>query len=125
MGRKAVTIDTFASEVDKILQEYGDDVEKNMKEIVRSVAKKGATAVKNQARSAQKGKKYPGTWTYEVEPSRLRTEATIDSKKPGLPHLLEHGHALRNGGRTGAFTHIAPVEQEVISDFERQVMAKL
>lgn len=125
MGRRAVTIDSFAAEVDKILQEYGDDVEQNMQNIVRSVAKKGATAVKNSARGAQKGKKYPGTWTSEVENSRFRAEATIYSKKPGLPHLLEHGHALRNGGRTGARTHIAPVEAEVISDFERQVMSKL
>ena len=125
MGRRAVTIDTFASEVEKILQEYGDSVQDNLKTIAGAVAKKGAAAVRNSARGAQKGKKYPSTWTSEVEDSRIKVEATIYSKKPGLPHLLEHGHALRNGGRASAHTHIAPVEAEVISEFERQVMSKL
>ena len=125
MGRRAVTIDTFAAEVEKILQDYGDGVEKNLKEIAGAVAKKGAAAVRSSARGAQKGKKYPSTWTSEVEESRLRVEATIYSRKPGLPHLLEHGHAKRNGGRTAEHVHIAPVEEEVIREFERQVMSKL
>ena len=125
MGRKAVTIDNFASEVEKILQEYSDDVNKNLRTIVQQVSKKGAAAVRNSARGAVNGKKYSSSWTSQVEPSRLRVEGTIYSKKPGLPHLLEHGHALRGGGRTSARPHIAPVEQEVIRDFENMVMRKL
>ena len=42
-----------------------------------------------------------------------------------LTHLLEYGHATRNGGRTRAFPHIRPVEQEVIKEFESQIRSAL
>ena len=38
-----------------------------------------------------------------------------------VAHLLEHGHAKRNGGRVRAIVHIAPVEQTVINQFTREV----
>ena len=46
---------------------------------------------------------------------------TLYSKVPGLPHLLENGHAKRGGGRVPGKTHIAPVEQELIKQFEEQI----
>lgn len=125
---KKVTAATFAAAVGDILKEYAEEKNKDVREVVKAVAKKGALAVKNEAlqdfpqQTKLQNGRYGTGWTYTIEEKRLWTEATIyNSKYPGLPHLLEHGHATRGGGRTGEFVHIAPVEDEV----ERSVNAML
>ena len=48
-------------------------------------------------------------------------EITVHSSIPGLPHLLEHGHANRGGGRTSGQAHIAPAEQSGIEQLETEI----
>lgn len=123
---KKVPIDRLSEEINNILKEYGDDVSGNVSEIVTAMTKKGAQAVKGQARGAVGGTgRYASGWTSEIEKSRLATVGTIYNKKPGLPHLLEFGHALRGGGRTSARPHIEPVEAEIVKEFESKVRSKL
>ena len=56
------------------------------------------------------------TWT------ALGAEITVyNAKKPGLAHLLENGHAKRNGGRVTAKVHIKPVEEEVGRELEKNI----
>ena len=118
------SIDTLAKDVQKILKKYGNDVSENLTEITKAVTRKGAAALRSQSASVVGGR-YPGGWTSQVEVSRLGAEGVIYNRRPGLPHLLEYGHAKRNGGRTAARTHIKPVEEELIEQFEQQVEAQL
>ena len=66
---------------------------------------------------------YAKGWRLTVENKRLTSDAIIHNKKlPGLPHLLEHGHANRDGGRTEGKVHIAPVEKILVEEFERKLI---
>ena len=120
---KKIPIDRLSAEINKILTEYGDQVQQNVDEAAKKVTKAGVKAVKGNASSTFGGSgKYASGWTSKFEKGRLSSQGIIyNGTVPGLPHLLEHGHANRNGGRTPGRPHIAPVEQQIIKDFEEAV----
>lgn len=124
---KRVPIDRLADEVEKILTEYGDNVQENLGDIVKQMSKKGAQTLRSQSRGAFGGTgKYAKGWTSTAQTGRLSAQGTIYNQSlPGLPHLLEHGHANRGGGRTAGRAHIAPVEEALIREFEQKVKSKL
>lgn len=111
-----VTADNFAAACQKILEEYQDDLVKDTGRLVKRLAQKGAQAVKSASGQFGGSGKYASGWTSQYEETRLSKTATIYNKTPGLPHLLENGHALRNGGRAPGRTHIAPVEEAVSNE---------
>lgn len=129
---KKVPAERMAEELKKILNEVADDVYDNLEEITTEFGKKGAKAVRSNAHIAVNGKRYWRHWGYVVEkPTRLSVEATIYNKKEyQLAHLLEHGHETYNqyGGpyrRTPAHPHILEISDELIRDYEKEVMSKL
>lgn len=126
MAKKLKGADGFAAELQKILEDYGDEIDKCMADAVKDVTKAGAKAVKEEARSKFGGTgEYAKGWTSKIENGRTGTEGIIYNKKPGLPHLLENGHAKRGGGRVAGRSHIKPVEEQVIKDFEGMVKSKI
>ena len=122
---KIVPIDRLTAEIEKILENYGENVQQNINEVVGEMTKKGAKTLNQQSGQTFDGKKYRKSWTTQVETGRTSAQGTIYSKIPGLPHLLEHGHALRGGGRTTGRAHIAPVEEALVKEFEQKVKSKL
>lgn len=123
---RTVPVDRLAAEVEKILDEYGENVQQNLGDIVKAMSKKGAQTLRSQSRGTFKGNNYYKGWTSQAETGRLSAQGTIYNKDlPGLPHLLENGHANRNGGRTPGREHIKPVEEALIKEYEQKVKSKL
>ena len=123
---KKVTTDTLADSIRDILEEYGDEVKGSLDEITKKIAQKGQQAIKNEGKSKFNGKRYWKGWKVDFQVGRLDTKATIYNESlPGLPHLLEYGHAKRGGGRVQGTVHIAPVEEQLVNEFEKQVRSKL
>jgi len=120
-----VTIENLDTAIQGILKEYEDDVSANLDEITRKIGKTGVKALNSASKSSFDGKKYGKSWTSTAEKGRLYTTVTLHSKMPGLPHLLEHGHAKVNGGRVKGRAHIEPVEQKLVTEYEREVKARL
>ena len=120
---KLTTIERLRSDLTQILTEYGKEVEELTFDAVKTVTKSGVKAVKGNSRGTFGGTgKYASGWTSQIATGRFSAQGTIyNAKTPGLPHLLENGHAKRGGGRVPGRTHIAPVEIEVSQAIEKAI----
>lgn len=110
--------------IQEIFDEYENEIGLTMDDVVRKVANKGAQAMRSSAQSVIGGR-YATSWAYTVEKERMGSIGIIYSKVPGLPHLLENGHAKINGGRVPGRPHIAPVEKIVHEEFEKEAIKRL
>lgn len=120
-----VTADNLSQAIAEILDEYGDDVAKNIDAVNRQVAKKGVQALRS-ASSVFNGTKYKNGWAVDFHTTRYIQTAHIWNKKvPGLPHLLENGHLLRNGRRSTGRVHIKPIEEQLTREYLSQLEHKL
>lgn len=135
---KKVTVDNLGTEIEKILAEYQGEVQDHLDVVTKKIGQKGAQALRNQSKSTfpvKAGGKTSGTyekgWTSMAsKPNRLYTVVTIYNKKrAGLAHLLEFGHVSANGTgryeRVPEHPHVAPVEQALVVEYEREVKANL
>ena len=129
MASRKVTAETLGAEIKKILAEYEEHVDKSMHDVTKEVTKKAVQAVRNESKATFKTRhdyKYAKGWRSDIDERRLAIHATIyNGATPGLPHLLENGHANRGGGRTPGRPHIAPVEEQLIQEFEHKVEIKI
>lgn len=131
MARKTA-VDKLAEGVNKILREYDDDINANIDLITKAMGKEGAKALRTSSRQNLKKHtgKYASGWTYDYRKTRRYAKTTIFNDHYSLPHLLEHGHVTRNGtGRTfpptPAHEHIAPISDQIVETFTREVTNKL
>lgn len=95
----------------ELLEEYGEEIGKDVVKGVETVAPEVVSKV--QQSSPKDSGEYAKGWTMnKVTTDRGKTTVTIYQKdKPTLTHLLENGHAKRGGGRTKAKKHIKPVQK--------------
>lgn len=121
MASRKITADNLGEAIAEILEEYGDEVQKDMDDVVKDVGKAGVKAIKSASGVFGGTGKYRKGWTSQTDTERYGSTVTIYNRTPGLPHLLENGHAKRGGGRVPGKAHIAPVEQELIKQFEEQI----
>lgn len=122
MASRKVTMEQLPGAIREILDEYAGEINRFLPEITEEVGKTGVKALRTSAKQKFDGKKYAVGWRSLTERNRYGATVTIyNGRLPGLPHLLEHGHANRGGGRTEGRVHIAPVEETLIKDFEKKV----
>ena len=119
-----VSIDQMADAIMEGLTEYAELAADQMKAAVTKSAKNVKGEI--SANAPKRTGKYAGSWTTKTtKESSDALEITVYSKKPGLPHLLEHGHAKRGGGRVAGIPHIAPAEQHGIEELEQEIERSL
>lgn len=106
-------------DISKILDDYSNDIYRGIKEKSISVAKAGATKLKQT--SPKKTGKYGRGWRVKTIDGVYSTDSIIyNATNWQLTHLLEKPHLKRNGGKTTPKVHIYPVEQESIRNFETE-----
>jgi len=111
-----------------IFDEYGDKVRDVTNEAIRKVSRE--TVRKLKATSPGNGK-YAGGWKAEQVKAHgdIISVTVYNAKLPGLTHLLENGHVVRNQygeyGRVEGRSRIKPVEEEETEELVSQIERNL
>lgn len=116
---KKISIEQIENEIAQQLKTYTKDVEEGLEREKQKAARAGAKELRESPLTpvrkygARKGQ-YKKGWTS----TKRGTSYVIRNRTdPSLTHLLEKGHALRQGGRAKAYPHIKPVEEKVIKAY--------
>lgn len=121
MAGDRCTVSQMADVIMEGMEEYARLAVEDMKKAVR---KAGAEAKKDiQASAPVKTGAYKKSWAVKTTKNTADAmEVVVHSRnRYQLAHLLEFGHALRKGGRTRAFPHIAPAEERAAQILEQEV----
>lgn len=129
MANKRAPLDKLDQVIAETLDEYQSDVIADVANATQKIVKAGAAVVRTAAGAAVGGTYYKGGWTGKVEQKSRRRYyvkgVIYNSRAPGLAHLLEHGHAVKRGGRVigsaNAYPHLAKAEEQINERFESAV----
>ena len=108
---KRIPIDDLAAEIMQGLTEYSEIAEQEMEKAVRKTARSVKAEIMTNA--PKNSGEYAADWRVsQVEKNSHKLKLVVHSPKHySRVHLLEKGHAKRNGGRVAAIPHVAPAEQ--------------
>lgn len=124
MGRNC-SIGDLSDVIMEGLEEYAALATDDMKKAVR----KAGTSLRKDIRehAPEKTGKYAKSWiAKKTKETSTTLEYMVHSKdRYQLAHLLEYGHAKRNGGRTQAQPHIAPAEEAAVKQLENEITKAL
>ncbi|MBR3158449.1 MAG: HK97 gp10 family phage protein [Atopobiaceae bacterium] len=115
--------DRFMADFQAIL----DNVQEVADESLRVGVKAGCELGRDewQAGAPTKTGGYAKSIRYRVKGEGREVQGHVYSTKPGMPHLLEKGHAKVGGGTTRAIEHIAPAADDAFDLTEQVVLATL
>ena len=122
---KNVKIEELESTLREYINEYKENIQEDVKETTDAIVKEAVNELKEtspKGKGTRKNPYYKG-WTKQAgKENKGRYTAKIHNKTNyQLTHLLEFGHATRNGKRTKAIPHVRPVEEKYNKLYEKKL----
>lgn len=114
-------------EIKNVLDEYSEELDETVQVVMMQVAKETRDMLKKTSpKTKRTGKHYANGWAIKKEPKTLHV---YNKTKPGLTHLLENGHLIRNQygsyDHTTPQPHIKPAEEWANAEVMRRLTEKL
>ena len=122
-----VPVDAFASELAAVLSSVRTEIKTGSRAAVKKSCSLAKKEVKANAQSIglHEGKtlgRYVNGWAYTTKDEADGVTGEIgNADVPGLPHLIEKGHARVGGGRVAGREHIAPAADKAFKKFEDEL----
>lgn len=120
-----VSVDHLADAIAECLEEYADLTTEDLKKAVRKAGKTVKEEI--QTHAPKDTGDYAKSWTVKAtkETPRSLVMTVYSKNRYRLTHLLEWGHAKRDGGRVAGKEHIGPAaekgEKDLMTDIERNL----
>lgn len=127
MSNSQIKISQMESVIMDALEKYKDKAEEVIGDTLPLVGKETAAELKRT--SPKRTGEYASSWTYSMQKSRgskNKNKLIVHNKKHyRIVHLLEKGHAKRNGGRVEAKVHVAPAQDHAEEKAIQRISDKL
>lgn len=109
-------INNLASEIAKQVKAYTREVKEEIDQAKEEISKELVNNLKRD--SPKKTGSYKKGWRIKKDKISNKIHNKTDYQ---LTHLLEKGHAKRNGGRVAPKIHIRPNEERAVKEFEKRI----
>lgn len=119
-----VSLDSLDEEIKKALEDYNVEVVRVTNESIKEAAKEAAKTLKNGGPYKNRTGAYAKDWTAR-QVVQIQGYTVYNKGHFQLTHLLEYGHQSRNGGRAKAFSHIAPLNDQIGEIVASKIESKL
>lgn len=128
MSDMRVDVDSFSKAIVGILDDYGDGVVTEVKKAVDITTRELVSETKRTAPKRAIGGRPSGTYANHISSKVGRNTLNAYSKvwyvrspEYRLTHLLNNGHALRQGGRWGGTGFLTEASRTHTARFEKRV----
>ena len=120
----------ISAQMRDILAKYVKEVETDVEDAAQEAADYTTNELKSTSPSGKGKAKYRSGWTCRRMSHGMITRFVIYNRNaPGLTHLLEKGHVVKNQygtyGRARAIPHIEATEQRGLEKFEQAIRMKI
>lgn len=125
-----ITIDSLDEEIKRQLEDFNVQAIEAANKSIKEAANEAVKMLREGGPYQNRKGAYAKDWTAG---QRNKTKSVVEingytvynKEHYQLTHLLEHGHQSRNGGRVKAFSHIAPVNEQVGAMVVEKIERKL